>query len=505
VKLLIKGSLPDLADAFTGVLRLRDYREPTHAQAQAGNYVKRKVYWKGLTITIENEAGSIRRGHKPNGDEWATRMMHPYGYINLTEGVDGDHVDVYLGPELEDAPLVYVIHQRRVDDWENYDEDKCMLGWPDEESAVDAFLSCYDDYRFLGPVTALPVEEFKVKALATKENPAMIKSLADRIGDALAGGVRLLLKTDVTPYVRGGRAVKGYHRDGSKQMDLFGAGSPRMVLPKRQEGARRSPGDLLGDYFKNSDKAKPVHVTHDKDRNVIDWTTGNRARAEGGGKFCPEDGHKVTKVSRQHFARANGDLHQAIANGEADATPGPDTYPKAKGPDQPEVSWERAPKNPKALVLLDWDDGGTTVAKLGEDGKLYGCRDVSAGPKHDGIVAAWKETSDLPVEDRRGKGADPNAGKAATEAEPAKVKKFYTTMIRDKATKGNVAWLTGPHDTHEEAQGHVEKARAAAVGMDEMHHFNAFGTAGMELPEGKHPPGKLNAHIGFEPGKEKAG
>lgn len=428
MKVLIKSSLPDLADAFTGILRLRDYREPTRPQIQAGNYAKRKVAWNGLTISIENEVGSVRRGRKPGGQEWATRMVHAYGYINRTEGVDGDHVDVFLGPELETAPTVYVIHQRTVGDWKKYDEDKCMVGFPDAGSAVQAFLDNYDDPRFLGPVTAMPVEEFKAKALATKENPAMIKSLAERIGDALAGGARFLLKTDVTPYIRGGRAVKGYHRDGSKQMDLFGDGGPRMVLPKT---------------------SKPTAA--------------------------------------------------------AAAEPGPETYPKSKGPEQPEVSWEKTCPSPKALVLLDWEDGGTTVAKLGEDGKLYGCRDVSAGPKHDGIVAAWKETSDIPVEDRRGKGADPSGGKAGAEAEPAKVRKFYTTMVRDKATKGNVAWLTGPHDSHEDAQGHVEKARAAAVGMDEMHHFNAFGTAGMELPEGKHPPGKLNAHVGFEPGKEKAG
>jgi len=156
-------------------LRL-DLSEPSPAQLASGRYSKRKFGWKGLTIRVENEAGTFRRGRKPGGGEWETLMHFAYGEIARTEGVDGDPVDVFLGPHMEEAPLVYVIHQRRVDDWENYDEDKCMLGFLSEQDAIDAFLSSYDDPRFLGPITALPVEEFIAKARATRATPAMIKS-----------------------------------------------------------------------------------------------------------------------------------------------------------------------------------------------------------------------------------------------------------------------------------------------------------------------------------------
>lgn len=182
---------PSLANAYTGVLRqedgprlllrLRDPGEPTRAQIAAGNYAKRKISWRGLTISIENEAGSVRRGFKPDGTEWATRMVHPYGYINRTEGVDGDHVDVFVGPFLEAAPLVYVIHQRKVGDWEEYDEDKCMVGFASPEEAVEAFLDNYDDPRFLGPITIMPVPEFVEKVKATFGAPAMVKALAPRM------------------------------------------------------------------------------------------------------------------------------------------------------------------------------------------------------------------------------------------------------------------------------------------------------------------------------------
>ena len=148
--------------------------EPTPAQIAAGNYAKRVVAWRGLEIAIENERGSTRRGIKPDGSPWATKMRNAYGYAKASTGVDGDEVDVFLGPDL-DAPTVYVIHQRKVGDWDAYDEDKCMVGFPSEGAARDAFLANYDDPRFLGPITAMPAETFVEKVKATKDKPAMIK------------------------------------------------------------------------------------------------------------------------------------------------------------------------------------------------------------------------------------------------------------------------------------------------------------------------------------------
>jgi hypothetical protein len=146
--------------------------EPTPAQAAAGNYAKRAVRWNGLTIRIENETGSVRRGAT-----WETTMQNPYGYVERSEAVDGDEVDVYLGPFLETAPTVFVVHQRKAGDWSKYDEDKAMLGFHDEAEARQAYLAHYDDPRFLGPITAMPVAEFVAKVRATRTAPAMIKAV----------------------------------------------------------------------------------------------------------------------------------------------------------------------------------------------------------------------------------------------------------------------------------------------------------------------------------------
>lgn len=145
--------------------------EPTKAQAEAGNYKKATIPWHGLTIAIENPAGSVRRGAG-----WQTRMLYDYGYFKRSEAVDGDEVDCYVGPHV-DAPMVYIVQQRRYGDWDAYDEDKCMLNFRSEDDARAAYLKHYDDDRFLGPVITMPVDEFVRKVRATAKEPGMIKAI----------------------------------------------------------------------------------------------------------------------------------------------------------------------------------------------------------------------------------------------------------------------------------------------------------------------------------------
>lgn len=145
--------------------------KPTEAQASAGNYRKPTIKWNGLDIAVENPVGSIR-----SGKGWQTKMLYDYGYIKRSEAVDGDEVDVYLGPQLS-APTVFIVHQRKAGDWDAYDEDKCMIGFDDEADARAAYLQHYSDHRFLGPITAMSVDEFVRKVKATNDAPAMIKGM----------------------------------------------------------------------------------------------------------------------------------------------------------------------------------------------------------------------------------------------------------------------------------------------------------------------------------------
>ena len=106
--------------------------DPTEAQKEAGNYKKEHRRIDGYNISIENARGSVRRGTDADGKEWETTMQNDYGYIRGTEGVDGDHIDVFLS----DTPNhgdVFVVDQVNVEG--SFDEHKVMYGFPTEESA----------------------------------------------------------------------------------------------------------------------------------------------------------------------------------------------------------------------------------------------------------------------------------------------------------------------------------------------------------------------------------
>ncbi len=117
---------------------------PTEAQKEAGNYKKGHVQVGVFDITIEQPKGSVRSGVDANGNKWETTMQNTYGYIRGTEGVDGDHIDVFLSDDIDgwNGRRMFVVDQYNEDG--SFDEHKVMLGFNDEADAQDAYLSNYE-------------------------------------------------------------------------------------------------------------------------------------------------------------------------------------------------------------------------------------------------------------------------------------------------------------------------------------------------------------------------
>ena len=133
---------------------------PTDAQKEAGNYKKGHLTLQGLDITLENPKGSTRSGTDQDGKAWQSTMTHDYGYIKRTLGADGDHVDVFIGDQL-DSETVYVVDQ--VDPKTGkFDEHKVLMGFADEQAARDGYLANYEkDWKGLGAIKAMPIAVFK--------------------------------------------------------------------------------------------------------------------------------------------------------------------------------------------------------------------------------------------------------------------------------------------------------------------------------------------------------
>jgi len=141
--------------------------DPSEAQKEAGNYKKHHISFQGLPISIENPKGTLRKG-----DGWKVRVPYDYGYIKRTEGADGDHVDVCIGPDAE-SDHVFIVDQQdhRTGD---FDEHKVMLGYRTREGATKAYHAGFSDGK--GPdrmraMVRMSMKEFKnwLKTCDTKK------------------------------------------------------------------------------------------------------------------------------------------------------------------------------------------------------------------------------------------------------------------------------------------------------------------------------------------------
>ena len=136
---------------------------PTPAQAEAGNYKKGHVTIGEFDITIENPAGSVRKGVDADGKEWSNTMANTYGYIKGTEGVDGDHIDVFLHSDMDqwNGRKVFVVDQTNRDG--SFDEHKVMLGFNDKDEAMTAYLANYDKTRWADTHPGLRISETNIE------------------------------------------------------------------------------------------------------------------------------------------------------------------------------------------------------------------------------------------------------------------------------------------------------------------------------------------------------
>lgn len=170
-----------------------DKPQPTDEQKKAGNYAKGHVLLHGLDISVENPKGSERSGIDANGKPWSVTMAHHYGYFKGTIGKDKDHIDVFLGPDAENASLpVFVIDQIKPGNG-HFDEAKVMLGFHDKAAAEAGYKANYaKGWNGIGDINGTSLDDFKnwLKSGDTKQPFAdWIKNDSGATRQALSAGV----------------------------------------------------------------------------------------------------------------------------------------------------------------------------------------------------------------------------------------------------------------------------------------------------------------------------
>lgn len=154
----------DAAAHMAATSPTNDLPEPTAAQKEAGNYKVGRLKLGGLDISIENPAGSQRKGVSSSGKAWSVDMKSHYGYIRGTVGRDKDHIDVFVRPgteTLDDSSPVFVVDQKDPARG-RFDEHKVMAGFDNEAQARAAYLENYTaDWKGLGDISQTTLGDFK--------------------------------------------------------------------------------------------------------------------------------------------------------------------------------------------------------------------------------------------------------------------------------------------------------------------------------------------------------
>lgn len=290
--------------------------DPTEAQKEAGNYKKGHVQVGTFDITIEQPEGSIRRGTDANGKQWESKMHNTYGYFRGTEGVDGDHIDVFLSNDMDNwnGAQVFVVDQYNPDG--TFDEHKVMLGFNDASDAKNNYLANYEkgwEKERRIDVSAVNLEDFEkwIASSHRKTKPfseyKSVKPADD--SETFKGNKVENSGKDTEAQIKHLEEIKDYPGADKKivqsEIDRLKAEKEAKAKSKNVQGTNKT-GAFGTIYTQFKGKAKEaiafllekkegeaVGALHHKDIGDIDLVWGN----EGTGK---SDGFGLAKLVKYH-------------------------------------------------------------------------------------------------------------------------------------------------------------------------------------------------------------
>lgn len=232
--------------------------EPTEAQKEAGNYKKAHVNIQGLDIAIESPRGSTRSGTDNDGNAWSVTMHNHYGYIKRTEGADGDHVDVFIGPN-PDSEKVFIVDQVNADG--SFDEHKILMAFDSKLKARSGYKSNYSNGWKVGPITSMTMGEFKewLKSGDTKKPLSDHFAGAGKMVGNQSENARDMVPTPVSvPSKDAEPAPTESAKEINDEMDkLVGIAEQRAQAEFERNGGGRPPVPLSGfEYLTTEERAR---------------------------------------------------------------------------------------------------------------------------------------------------------------------------------------------------------------------------------------------------------
>ncbi|MGL5224877.1 MAG: hypothetical protein ACRC8Q_06045, partial [Aeromonas sp.] len=231
--------------------------DPTDKQKQSGDYQQGELSAFGLDLAIENPKWHVRSGTSKDGNKWQISMAHDYGYIKGTKGMDGDEVDVFIGPNLQ-SEAAFVISQLDVDG--KLDEHKVMLGFDDEEGAKQGYLSSYmAGWNGLGSIQEMTLPELKAwlpsagsaKEVAavpsqdgdSSQDPASTSEEEPKTGDIFKRIDEKAAEAGFTPLDHGELNIPGRTNGINAELDKYKAQQSKLKDTEREQAIAERKDD----------------------------------------------------------------------------------------------------------------------------------------------------------------------------------------------------------------------------------------------------------------------
>ena len=261
--------------------------DPTEAQKKAGNYKKGHLKIDGYDVTIENPKGSQRSGTDQDGSIWSVTMNNTYGYIRGTEGVDGDHIDVFLSDNPSQGN-VYVVDQVNQQTGE-FDEHKVMYGFNSAEEAQEAYLANYSEGWKMGTITEVSKEEFKkwIQSSHRKTKPFAEYKGVKKVGVSEkenTTGEKDVTGGPVFPNA-GSNASQPVSLESWRQMDSDGRMTEAEKRPLTREEIENAPTDEVlranALDFLNGDRGMISSISYLKVYEDVRYSNGDSAADSG--------------------------------------------------------------------------------------------------------------------------------------------------------------------------------------------------------------------------------
>lgn len=143
------------------------------ATPQGVTPLERRRY-HSIEVVIDRPVGTTQKGINSEGQEWSRTYTAPYGYIENTQGGDGEPLDVFLGPD-ETVHEAHWATQMKAD--KSFDEYKLFLGYPSKAAATKAYTD-HIPSKYLHSMATTSVS--MVKALLGLAPDEVMKQLAAR-------------------------------------------------------------------------------------------------------------------------------------------------------------------------------------------------------------------------------------------------------------------------------------------------------------------------------------